>query len=258
VADSPHDTLAEALRDAGKWRERAAAEGNYTDPAAERTLALLAVIDAATITCPRCDGQTYDVGACGLCANVGLLDVNGDRLALAALRASSGRHCTCEACREAALAPLRASSGDSEPPKCQHGPFRTCAICEPAGSGDSEPERIHRKTDGKPSDAMPQVGFADWREQAEWWQQTCEWWHAEADRRLALAAPVVSPHDETLRALAGIEQDVRFAIDVLEMAAPPRIENEGHFANRALTYLHRIRDTWLALAGGAATERDNG
>jgi hypothetical protein len=34
---------------------------------------------------------------------------------------------------------------------------------------------------------MPQAGFTDWREQAEWWQRTCEWWHEQADRERARA-----------------------------------------------------------------------
>lgn len=38
------------------------------------------------ITCPRCDGQAYDVGSCGLCGNLGVLDANGDRF-----------HCDCRA-----------------------------------------------------------------------------------------------------------------------------------------------------------------
>lgn len=73
-------------RDAETWRDRAAAEGAYTDSKAEQTLALLAEIErlrrlqVATgwIVCPRCEGQRYDVDACGLCNNVGWLDENGD------------------------------------------------------------------------------------------------------------------------------------------------------------------------------------
>lgn len=38
-------------------------------------------------------------------------------------------------------------------------------------------------------------------------------------------------------------QDVGWAIEVLEAVAPDRREDEGHYANRALTYLHRVRDT---------------
>lgn len=38
-----------------------------------------------------------------------------------------------------------------------------------------------------------------------------------------------------------IADDVRFAVGVLEAAAPPREQDEGHYANRALTYLHRIQ-----------------
>lgn len=32
------------------------------------------------IVCPRCEGQRYDVGSCGLCGNVGWLDENGERV----------------------------------------------------------------------------------------------------------------------------------------------------------------------------------
>ena len=38
------------------------------------------------ITCPRCEGQTYDRGSCSLCGNLGVLDENGDRF-----------HCDCRA-----------------------------------------------------------------------------------------------------------------------------------------------------------------
>lgn len=31
-----------------------------------------------TQLCPRCQGQRYDKGACGLCENTGLLDEYGD------------------------------------------------------------------------------------------------------------------------------------------------------------------------------------
>ena len=31
------------------------------------------------IDCPRCERQTYDVGSCSLCGNLGVLDANGDR-----------------------------------------------------------------------------------------------------------------------------------------------------------------------------------
>lgn len=36
---------------------------------------------------------------------------------------------------------------------------------------------------------------------------------------------------------------LRWAIEVLEAAAPPRNEDEGHYANRALTYLYHIRES---------------
>jgi hypothetical protein len=36
------------------------------------------------IDCPRCERQTYDVGSCGLCGNLGILDENGERF-----------HCDC-------------------------------------------------------------------------------------------------------------------------------------------------------------------
>ncbi len=39
-----------------------------------------------TITCPRCEGQKYDRGSCGLCGNLGVLDENGDPF-----------HCDCRA-----------------------------------------------------------------------------------------------------------------------------------------------------------------
>lgn len=32
------------------------------------------------IPCPRCEGQEYDRGSCGLCRNVGMLDANGEAL----------------------------------------------------------------------------------------------------------------------------------------------------------------------------------
>lgn len=35
------------------------------------------------IVCPRCEGQRYDRGSCGLCGNLGLLDANGDRITFA-------------------------------------------------------------------------------------------------------------------------------------------------------------------------------
>jgi len=38
------------------------------------------------ITCPRCEGQKYDRGSCGLCGNLGVLDANGERF-----------HCDCRA-----------------------------------------------------------------------------------------------------------------------------------------------------------------
>ena len=38
------------------------------------------------IDCPRCERQTYDVGSCSLCGNLGILDENGDRF-----------HCDCRA-----------------------------------------------------------------------------------------------------------------------------------------------------------------
>jgi hypothetical protein len=38
------------------------------------------------ITCPRCEGQNYDRGSCGLCGNLGVLDENGERF-----------HCDCRA-----------------------------------------------------------------------------------------------------------------------------------------------------------------
>lgn len=38
------------------------------------------------IDCPRCERQTFDVGACSLCGNLGILDVNGDPF-----------HCDCRA-----------------------------------------------------------------------------------------------------------------------------------------------------------------
>ena len=40
-AATPRELIAALRADAEKWRGRAAAEGNYTDPDAERTLALL-------------------------------------------------------------------------------------------------------------------------------------------------------------------------------------------------------------------------
>jgi hypothetical protein len=74
--------------DAEKWRDRATAEGAYTDPKAEQTLALLneiarlrqVIAAAGCIVCPRCEGQVYDVGACGLCRNYGWLRWDGSAL----------------------------------------------------------------------------------------------------------------------------------------------------------------------------------
>ncbi len=42
--------------------------------------------------------------------------------------------------------------------------------------------------------------------------------------------------------VAEMEDHLRFAIDVLEMAAPSREEDLGHYANRALSYLYAIRE----------------
>lgn len=28
--------------------------------------------------CPRCEGQTHDIGSCGICQNTGILDEDGD------------------------------------------------------------------------------------------------------------------------------------------------------------------------------------
>jgi hypothetical protein len=32
------------------------------------------------LVCPRCEGQRFDVGACGLCSNLGWLNADGERL----------------------------------------------------------------------------------------------------------------------------------------------------------------------------------
>lgn len=74
--------------DAEKWRARAAADGGGIDRKAEATLALLDELDRRTavivalggIICPRCEGQKYDVGSCGVCGNVGWLDANGEAI----------------------------------------------------------------------------------------------------------------------------------------------------------------------------------
>lgn len=42
--------------------------------------------DLDWIECPRCEGQAYDVGSCGLCGNLGVLDQDGGRF-----------HCDCRA-----------------------------------------------------------------------------------------------------------------------------------------------------------------
>lgn len=40
--------------------------------------------------------------------------------------------------------------------------------------------------------------------------------------------------------MTGVPDDLRWAIDVLRAAAPSRLVDEGHYANRALTYLDRL------------------
>jgi hypothetical protein len=42
--------------------------------------------DSDSIDCPRCERQTHDVGSCGLCGNLGVLDEHGERF-----------HCDCRA-----------------------------------------------------------------------------------------------------------------------------------------------------------------
>lgn len=79
----PNDALRE---DALKWRGLAAKDGGGIDRKAEDVLALLAEIERlrefvaaiGAIVCPRCEGQRYDVDACGACRNVGWLDRNGE------------------------------------------------------------------------------------------------------------------------------------------------------------------------------------
>lgn len=44
------------------------------DVAKERT-------GSSTTPCPRCEGQKYDRGSCGLCRNSGLLNENGEAIA---------------------------------------------------------------------------------------------------------------------------------------------------------------------------------
>lgn len=85
-------TLFDAIRaDAEKWREIAAKDGGGTDRKAEETLMLLSELDrlrlvedalrnGPLIVCPRCEGQRFDVDACGLCGNVGWLNEDGDAL----------------------------------------------------------------------------------------------------------------------------------------------------------------------------------
>lgn len=60
-------------RCAGTFRHQAAAQGRreWSDD---------------WITCPRCESQKYDRGSCGLCGNLGVLDVNGEPF-----------HCDCSA-----------------------------------------------------------------------------------------------------------------------------------------------------------------
>jgi hypothetical protein len=53
--------LQDARRDAEKWRDLAAADGGATDPAAERTLALLAEIDRLTLANRRSKAEAQEL-----------------------------------------------------------------------------------------------------------------------------------------------------------------------------------------------------
>lgn len=73
----------------------------------------------------------------------------------------------------------------------------------------------------------------------------------DRERTDGLTSPIIARIDATitkaLRALEaawprGVDDDLRFAIGVLEAAAPPREQDEGHYANRALVYLYAIRE----------------
>jgi hypothetical protein len=55
----------------------------------------------------------------------------------------------------------------------------TESVCE---SREPAPDWIPYTTDEKPSDAMPQAGFEDWRAQAEWWQANAVYWREQWER----------------------------------------------------------------------------
>lgn len=68
------------------------------------------------------------------------------------------------------------------------------------------------------------------------------------DRELArVVNDVYRPRfPSTEEAKTGVPDDIRWAIEVLRAAAPDRRVDEGHYANRALTYLERIEKRFRA------------
>jgi predicted RNA-binding Zn-ribbon protein involved in translation (DUF1610 family) len=146
---STEKTLRETVRaDAKKWRDRAAAEGAH-DPKADQTLALLDEIDrlraamaaAGWIVCPRCEEQTRDVGACGICRNIGWLDENAGALSVSQATDTQERDgwlcSTCgKAVEEASLVwPYACPHCNTTPPAGQSGYFIRASL--PVASEES-------------------------------------------------------------------------------------------------------------------------